>query len=88
MLKRIYFKTMFCVVLLASVSTGCVQVQTGNDVVDAASAVASGVYMQKQIDKQKAKSAKPDLFKNKDPKVTQIDQAIEKARSRRLADQL
>ena len=78
---------MLSVVLLGSVTAGCVQVQTGNDVVDAASAVASGVYMQKQIDKQKAKSAKPDLFKNKDPKVTQIDQAIEKARSRKHVDQ-
>lgn len=87
MLKKLNFRTMLIVLILSSFTTGCVQVQTGNDVVDAASAVATGVYMQKQIDKQKAKSAKPDLFKDKDPKVTQIDQAIEKARSRKFADQ-
>ncbi len=59
---------------------GCVQVQTGNDVVDAASAVATGVYLQKKIDAQQAKSGKPDIFKSKDPKVKDIDDAIEKAR--------
>jgi hypothetical protein len=67
-------------------STGCVQVQTGNDVVDATSAVVSGVYLQKQIDEQKAKSAKPDIFKTTDPKVKDIDAAIEKARSRKQVE--
>lgn len=67
-------------------STGCVQVQTGNDVVDATSAVVSGVYLQKQIDEQKAKSGKPDIFKTTDPKVKDIDAAIEKARSRKQVE--
>ena len=67
-------------------STGCVQVQTGNDVVDATSAVVSGVYLQKQIDAKKAKSGKPDIFKTTDPKVKDIDAAIEKARSRKQVE--
>lgn len=82
-----HLKTSISLLLILCFTAGCVQVQTGNDVVDAASAVASGVYMQKQTDKEKAKSAQPDLFKTKDPKVQQIDQAIEKARSRKHVDQ-
>ena len=61
---------------------GCVQLQIGNDVVDAASAVATGVYLQKQQDQAKAKSVRPDPFKKSDPTVKKLDAAIEKARSR------
>lgn len=75
------YKATGCLLLLL-LSNGCVQVQTGNDVVDATSAVVTGVYMQKQIDAQKAKSAKPDIFKSTDPKVKELDAAIEKARNR------
>lgn len=61
---------------------GCVQLRTGNDVVDAASAVASGAYMQTQQDQAKAKSARVDPFKQPDPIVKKLDAAIEKARGR------
>lgn len=71
-------------VLLAT--TGCVQLRTGNDVVDATSAVASGIYQQQQIDKQQEKSGKTDPFKKKDPKVTAIDAAINKARAKQQGD--
>jgi|GEM_PF-3317457 len=81
------FKSAGCLLLTTMLlTTGCVQVQTGNDVVDATSAVVSGVYMQKKIDAQKAKSGKPDIFKSTDPKVKEIDAAIEKARSRKQAE--
>ncbi len=61
--------------------TGCVQVQTGNDVIDATSAVATGLYLQDQIDQEKEKSARPDPFKQVDPTVQKLDAAIEKARN-------
>ncbi len=73
------------VVLL--VLAGCVQVRTGNDVIDATSAVASGVYLQTQADKQKEKSGKTDPFKKKDPKVAAIDEAINKARAKQRGEQ-
>lgn len=65
---------------------GCVQVQTGNDVIDATSAVASGVYLQTQADKQKEKSGKADPFRKKDPKVAAIDEAINKARAKQRGE--
>lgn len=68
------------------ITTGCVQVQTGNDVIDATSAVASGIYQQQQIDKQKEKSGKTDPFKKKDPKVIAMDEAINKARAKQRGD--
>lgn len=79
---KIYIVSAGALLSTMLLSAGCVHVQTGNDVVDATSAVVSGVYLQKQIDEKKAKSGKPDLFKTADPKVTEIDAAIEKARSR------
>lgn len=72
--------------LMMLLTAGCVQVRTGNDVVDATSAVVTGVYLQKQLDAQKAKSGKPDIFKTTDPKVKDIDAAIEKARSRKQVE--
>ncbi|HCU66287.1 MAG TPA: hypothetical protein DF774_11060 [Rheinheimera sp.] len=66
--------------------TACVQVRTGNDVIDATSAVASGVYLQTQADKQKEKSGKADPFKKKDPKVAAIDEAINKARAKQRGE--
>ncbi len=74
------------ILIVIFAATGCVQVQTGNDVIDATSAVATGIYMQKQIDKQKEKSGKTDPFKKKDPKVTAIDEAINKARAKTQGD--
>jgi hypothetical protein len=74
------------ILLVLFVTTGCVQVQTGNDVIDATSAVATGIYMQKQIDKQKEKSGKTDPFKKKDPKVIAMDEAINKARAKQRGD--
>lgn len=74
------------ILLALFVTTGCVQVQTGNDVIDATSAVATGIYMQKQIDKQKEKSGKTDPFKKKDPKVIAMDEAINKARAKQRGD--
>lgn len=74
------------IILVLFVTTGCVQVQTGNDVIDATSAVATGIYMQKQIDKQKEKSGKTDPFKKKDPKVIAMDEAINKARAKQRGD--
>lgn len=76
----VHVVSLFSTMLLIS---GCVQVRTGNDVVDATSAVVTGVYLQKQIDEQKSKSGKPDIFKTTDPKVKDLDAAIEKARSRK-----
>ncbi len=76
--------TLIFFVLFAA--TGCVQVQTGNDVIDATSAVASGIYQQQQIDKQQEKSGKTDPFKKKDPKVTAMDEAINKARGKKQGD--
>jgi hypothetical protein len=78
---KVYLKSVCCL-LAMTLATGCVQVRTGNDVVDATSAVATGVYLQKKIDAQQAKSGKPDIFKTTDPKVKDIDAAIAKARSR------
>ncbi len=72
--------------LVLFVTTGCVQVQTGNDVIDATSAVASGIYQQQQIDKQKEKSGKTDPFKKNDPKVKALDEAINKARAKQRGD--
>ncbi|MBU1438285.1 MAG: hypothetical protein KJ930_15350 [Gammaproteobacteria bacterium] len=69
-----------------SLLNGCVLVQTDNDVVNATSAVMTGVYQQQKIDAEKAKSGKPDIFKTTDPKVSEIDQAIEKARRRKLLE--
>lgn len=74
------------IILVLFVTTGCVQVQTGNDVIDATSAVATGIYMQNQIDKQKEKSGKTDPFKKKDPKVIAMDEAINKARAKQRGD--
>ncbi|MCT6700742.1 hypothetical protein [Rheinheimera sp. 4Y26] len=74
------------IVFVLFVLTACVQVQTGNDVIDATTAVATGIYMQKQIDKQKEKSGKTDPFKKKDPKVAAIDEAINKARAKQQGD--
>lgn len=64
--------------------TGCVQVQTGNDVIDATSAVATGLYLQNKIDEEQEKSARPDPFKQTDPTVQKLDAAIEKARQQAL----
>jgi len=61
--------------------TGCVQVRTGNDVIDATSAVATGLYQQDKIDQEKEKSARPDPFKQADPTVQKLDAAIEKVRN-------
>jgi len=74
------------ILLVLFVTTGCVQVQTGNDVIDATSAVASGIYQQQQIDKQKEKSGKTDPFKKNDPKVKALDEAINKARAKQRGD--
>ncbi len=74
------------ILLALFVTTGCVQGQTGNDVIDATSAVATGIYMQKQIDKQKEKSGKTDPFKKKDPKVIAMDEAINQARAKQRGD--
>jgi len=68
-----------CAVLILLL-TGCVQVQTGNDVLDATSAVATGLYMQNKIDEAQEKSARHDPFKQTDPTVQKLDAAIEKAR--------
>jgi hypothetical protein len=68
------------------ITAGCVQVQTGNDVIDATTAVATGIYQQKQIDKQKEKSGKTDPFQKKDPKVIAMDEAINKARAKQRGD--
>lgn len=76
--------TLILFVLFAT--TGCVQVQTGNDVIDATSAVATGIYQQQQIDKQKEKSGKTDAFKKNDPKVKALDEAINKARAKQRGD--
>ncbi len=87
--KREQKEDLMRIILLLGVVFGlvsCVQVRTGNDVVDATSAVASGIYMQQQIDAKKAKSAQPDIFKTTDPKVKDIDQAIENARRRTLPE--
>ena len=46
----------------------------------------TGVYLQNKIDEQNAKSGKPDIFKSEDPKVKDIDAAIERARSRKQAE--
>lgn len=74
------------IILVLFATTGCVQVQTGNDVIDATPAVATGIYMQKQIDKQKEKSGKTEPFKKKDPKVIAMDEAINKARAKQRGD--
>lgn len=74
------------IVIALLVLAGCVQVRTGNDVVDATSAVASGVYLQTQADTQKEKSGKIDPFKKKDPKVAAIDEAINKARAKQRVE--
>lgn len=76
--------TLILFVLFAT--TGCVQVQTGNDVIDATSAVATGIYQQQQIDKQEEKSGKTDAFKKNDPKVKALDEAINKARAKQRGD--
>lgn len=76
--------TLMLFVLLAA--SGCVQIQTGNDVIDATSAVASGIYQQQQIDKQQEKSGKTDPFKKNDPKVKALDEAINKARAKQGGD--
>lgn len=74
------------IIFVLLVLTACVQVRTGNDVIDATSAVATGVYLQTQADKQKEKSGKTDPFKKKDPKVTAIDDAINKARAKQQGE--
>ncbi|OBP14990.1 hypothetical protein A5320_06195 [Rheinheimera sp. SA_1] len=68
--------------LMMQATVGCVLIDTDNDVFNATAAVITGVYMQKEIDEQKAISAKSDIFKSNDPKVKQLDQAIEKVRHR------
>lgn len=73
-----------CAVLVL-LFTGCVQVQTGNDVIDATSAVATGLYMQNKIDEAQEKSARPDPFKQADPTVQKLDAAIKKARQQQAA---
>lgn len=71
----------FLPAVLLLMLTGCVQVQTGNDVIDATSAVATGLYLQDKIDEEKEKSARPDPFKQADPTVQKLDAAIEKVRN-------
>lgn len=63
--------------LMLHTCVGCVQIATDNDVLNATAAVISVVYLQQDIDQQKAKSAQQDILKATDPKVKQLDQVIE-----------
>lgn len=75
-------RVLFVVVML--MLTGCMQLQTGNDVIDATSAVATGLYLQDKLEQDKARSARPDPFKQTDATVQKLDAAIEKARQQAI----
>ncbi len=57
-----------------------VTLDTGNDVVDAASYVVAGAKLQKKL---QAEQRPTDTFKKKDPVVKQMNEAIEKAKDRK-----
>lgn len=58
-----------------------VTLDTGNDVVDAASYVVAGAHLQKKITEEKRKHG--ELRNPNDPVVKQMNEAIEKARARK-----
>jgi len=57
-----------------------VTLDTGNDVVDAASYVVAGAKLQKKL---QAEQRQTDAFNKKDPVVKQMNEAIEKAKDRK-----
>lgn len=85
-----YFRTFMLVTPL--LLTGCtyhqvgehsaVTLDTGNDVVDAASYVVAGAHLQKKITEEKRKNG--ELRNPNDPVVKQMNEAIEKARAHKL----
>mgnify|MGYP000943504800 CR=1 FL=1 len=57
-----------------------VTLDTGNEVVDAASYVVAGAKLQKKL---QAEQRQTDAFNKKDPVVKQMNEAIEKAKDRK-----
>jgi len=57
-----------------------VTLDTGNEVVDAASYVVAGAKLQKKL---QAEQRQTDAFKKNDPVVKQMNEAIEKAKDRK-----
>ncbi len=57
-----------------------VTLDTGNEVVDAASYVVAGAKLQKKL---QAEQRQTDTFNKKDPVVKQMNEAIEKAKDRK-----
>lgn len=62
-----------------------ITLDTGNEVVDAASYVAAGVYLSKKIEEDRWKNGDIDL--KKDPKVKALNEAFERAKSRKISEQ-
>ena len=62
-----------------------ITLDTGNEVVDAASYVAAGAYLSKKIEEDRWKNGDIDL--KKDPKVKALNEAFERAKSRKISEQ-
>jgi hypothetical protein len=61
-----------------------VTLDTGNDVVDAASYVAAGAYLSKKIEEDRWRNGDIDL--KKDPKVKALNEAFDRAKSRKISE--
>jgi hypothetical protein len=89
-------KTLFLSIVLIAVSSlsACtwhsvgkhdvITLDTGNDVVDAASYVAAGVYLSKKIEEDRWRNGDIDL--KKDPKVKALNEAFDRAKSRKISE--
>jgi len=62
-----------------------ITLDTGNEVVDAASYVAAGAYLSKKIEEDRWKNGDIDL--KKDPKVKALNEAFDRAKSRKISEQ-
>jgi len=89
-------KTLFLSIVLIAVSSlsACtwhsvgkhdvITLETGNDVVDAASYVAAGAYLSKKIEEDRWRNGDIDL--KKDPKVKALNEAFDRAKSRKISE--